>query len=160
MQTAQEMRAHYRAVSARLTANRVTVKVLAAPRPELPPAPLPAPPATVHFPKMLAANDERDILHVATPATCGTLEQAKPSPRAIAEKIVRDVCAARRMSVEQALSVRREAAYIDARAEIAWSLREQCHWSYPKIGQFLGRDHSTVIWAVKKHQAKLDAVTP
>jgi len=79
------------------------------------------------------------------------------TPRAIAQKIMTDVCARHDMAVEHVMSLRRNPNYVEARSEIAWTIREQCNWSYPHIGRFLGRNHSTAIRLTRIHQAKLDA---
>lgn len=39
-----------------------------------------------------------------------------------------------------------------ARNELMWRLR-RCGWSYPKIGRLLGRDHTTVMSGVRRHES-------
>lgn len=46
----------------------------------------------------------------------------------------------------------RRAAVSAARHELMWRLR-QAGWSYPKIGRLLHRDHSTVMYGVREHEA-------
>lgn len=44
------------------------------------------------------------------------------------------------------------------RQELMWILRDKALWSLPQIGRFLGdRDHTTILYGVRRHQARLDA---
>lgn len=45
------------------------------------------------------------------------------------------------------------------RQEVMWLLKQEDRWSLPQIGQFLNRDHTSVLHGVRAHQARLDAQT-
>lgn len=34
-------------------------------------------------------------------------------------------------------------------------IRAACGYSYPRIGKYFGRDHTTVLWGIRSHQARL-----
>lgn len=57
------------------------------------------------------------------------------------------------VSVDDVLSKSRLREVVKARQEAAWELR-QLNLSYPQIGAILGRDHSTVLLAVRKIDAQ------
>lgn len=55
-------------------------------------------------------------------------------------------------------SARREKFLCMCRQEVCWRLKSELPWSLPHIGRFLGgRDHTSILHAVRKHQARLDA---
>ena len=43
-----------------------------------------------------------------------------------------------------------------ARAEFYAHLVDVLGWSYPRIGELVGRDHSTIMYAVKKCGSRVD----
>lgn len=60
--------------------------------------------------------------------------------------------AARRYGVKRSyiLSERQDAAVVEARHLAMYQMRDQLGWSYPWIGRFLDRDHTTVIYGCRK----------
>jgi len=46
----------------------------------------------------------------------------------------------------------------NARQEIMFALRQR-GWSYPRIGQVLGRDHTSIIHGVRAHERRLGNVS-
>ena len=44
-------------------------------------------------------------------------------------------------------------AICTARDEAMSLIRKRLGWSYPQIGRFFNKDHSTVIYAVRRHEA-------
>ena len=52
--------------------------------------------------------------------------------------------------LEEMLGGRRMAGMAQARHE-AWALLKERGWSYPRIGELFGFDHSGVITGVRKH---------
>lgn len=51
------------------------------------------------------------------------------------------------LDLEEMLSTSRRAECVDARLEIYRELRK-AGWSYPRIGKFVGRDHTTIMHAL------------
>jgi chromosomal replication initiation ATPase DnaA len=45
--------------------------------------------------------------------------------------------------------------YVAARQELAYRLREECSLSYPRIGEILCRDHSTIMHSCRCYAAEL-----
>lgn len=49
---------------------------------------------------------------------------------------------------------RRLPQFVLPRQRLCWELR-LLGWSYPMIGRAIGRDPTTVIWAVRRHEERL-----
>lgn len=54
------------------------------------------------------------------------------------------------MTVEEVFSASRERRLVITRADIMRRLRTEARWSYPRIAALFGRDHSTVMYQVKR----------
>ncbi|CDP50689.1 hypothetical protein [Devosia sp. DBB001] len=68
-------------------------------------------------------------------------------------KLIVAECAAKYgVSVKDILSMRRNKDIVSARYEAMWRMRQETTMSYPQIGAKLGRDHSTVVHAIKRHE--------
>ena len=48
----------------------------------------------------------------------------------------------------------------EARHEVMHVLRSRFHWSYPAIGDLLGRDHTSVMHALQKREMRMDRARP
>ena len=70
----------------------------------------------------------------------------------VAEDILQDVAQKFGHSVELLKSNRRGDKLPKARCEAMHRLRTELKLSYPVIGQLLAKDHSTVIYALKKRE--------
>lgn len=71
--------------------------------------------------------------------------------------IVEEVAAKHGVFMSDMRSVRRGRAQVAARHEAMWRLRNETTMSLPEIGRRLGgRDHTTVLHGVKRHQERLD----
>jgi chromosomal replication initiator protein len=65
-----------------------------------------------------------------------------------------------KVTVDEIKSERRGREVIQPRHEAMALIRESTPWSLPKIGKFFGgRDHTTVLSAIRRHQARIDAGT-
>ncbi len=62
------------------------------------------------------------------------------------------VCRAHHALLEEVLSGSRSPQVVKARRAICVLLKEQHMFSYPEIGRTLGIDHSSAVYAVKKHR--------
>jgi hypothetical protein len=52
---------------------------------------------------------------------------------------------------------RRQKSIVMARFEAWWRIREECPYlSYPQIGMYFNRDHSTVIHGARKHAERIE----
>ena len=76
------------------------------------------------------------------------------TPRDARMAVVRQVAEARRLPLERVMGRDRHAIVVRARQAAMARLRAEFGDSYPKIGRFFGRDHSTVLHAVRAHGAR------
>lgn len=67
--------------------------------------------------------------------------------------IVRQVAARHRMSVAEIMGVSRLAPIATARIEAYALIQASGRFSYPRIGEFFNRDHTTILHGVKKYRA-------
>lgn len=72
-----------------------------------------------------------------------------------ASEILIEVCFMFKLSVQQILGKSKRAPKVKARHHLMWRLRKELKMSYGTIGKFCKRDHSTVVYAVQKIEAKL-----
>jgi len=71
-------------------------------------------------------------------------------------EIIKQVAGKHRVTVNDILSERRARNVVAARHEAMWRCKMETTNSLPHIGRvFGGRDHSTVIHAVKKHEQRM-----
>ncbi len=109
----------------------------------------------------------RDILRISTPVQLydEPIGPRVPVAKAAivpasswhhARQILREVCAKYGVSTVDLCSKRRPILLVTARHEACYRLRNETTWSYPRIGAFLGgRDHTTIIHAVREHAKRL-----
>ncbi len=71
------------------------------------------------------------------------------------EEILADVCARHELNPIAVRGERRATDLCRARHEAMWLIREQTGFSFPMIGRFFHRDHSTVQAACWRHQQRL-----
>jgi chromosomal replication initiation ATPase DnaA len=60
------------------------------------------------------------------------------------------------VSPREILSPFRDKPIVSARYELFWRLRVERKYSFGRIGLLLDRDHSTVVYGVKRHAEKLE----
>lgn len=71
-------------------------------------------------------------------------------PRGRAREIIRDAAKRHGVTAESLVGPRRPLAVIAARREAAWQIAKETDLSFPAIGVILGKDHSSIIWAVRR----------
>lgn len=71
-----------------------------------------------------------------------------------ASDVIADVCAKSGVAPDQIKSCFRSRKLMDARMVISHRLRQR-GWSYPRIGQAMHRDHSSIIHLVRKAEARI-----
>lgn len=59
------------------------------------------------------------------------------------------------VSFSEIQSKRRRPRLVRARDELCYLIRENLPWSFPEIGHFVNRDHSTVFQAVRRHKERI-----
>ena len=83
------------------------------------------------------------------------LEAAPATPQLPMAKIAREVAYKYAVTVNDIRSERRAPYLVAARHEVFWRCKTETENSYPAIGKFFRRDHTTVIAGVRKHEARL-----
>lgn len=133
LQTAEDVRAHYRALRQRTKAWR---EPLPKPKVILPEPPLPEP--------------EPEPPPVMAPLI----------PLSRPQEIFKEVCAAHRLNPIHVAGRLRTQAIVFARQEFCYRAAKETAWSLARIARFLGRDHTTIIWAVNSYCARNDLSHP
>lgn len=93
---------------------------------------------------------------------CPTCGRFKPNflpvqrPSRAYPEIIREVCATYEIARDDLLSDNRAFWCSIPRQALMFALHE-AGYSYPRIGRLLGRDHSTIIFGVKRHRMRLVA---
>jgi hypothetical protein len=122
----------------------------------------------------MIANDLRrlaqdlDLLEDAddVPARLATLVGAvmeavgQPAPPLAPAPIVEAVCATFRVSHDEIVSRRRGQHVALARQVAIYLIREITDYSFPRIGEYFGRDHSTAIHSYTRISRRVAAETP
>lgn len=86
----------------------------------------------------------------------GDLVVQRDAAPMIARRIVQDVCAKHRLTLEEIISDRRSTPLVRARQEAMWRISKETTWSLPRIGKFFAnRDHTTVLHAIRRHAERL-----
>lgn len=81
-------------------------------------------------------------------------EPSLPPMAAIAHEVAKK----HGITVNELMAHRRNKKYAYARFEFCWRAHHETRHSYPRIGKFLGgRDHTTIMYAVTRHQERLDS---
>jgi chromosomal replication initiation ATPase DnaA len=80
----------------------------------------------------------------------------KAPPRS-ASRLLAEVCARHNVRSFDVMRKCNEARVVRARNEMAYLLRQSDpqKWSYPAIGRYLGKHHTTMIYAVNQHSEAL-----
>ena len=73
------------------------------------------------------------------------------------DQITRSVCAAHGVEMTQLKSRRRDARITQVRHMAYWLCRQVKNNSYPKIGRYFDRDHSTIMHGVEKFDQQVRA---
>lgn len=76
-----------------------------------------------------------------------------------AHKIARAVAKAHRVPWKEFTSRRRNLAYAAARQHAMWEIHKHTKLTLPEIGRIFDRDHSTVLFGIRRHQARLSNAT-
>ena len=123
----------------------------------------------VHGARQIAPPPPRDIIHLFTGPHHGrTIYEypiiiRQPDPEAITtcKDIIRAVSAHSRIPVRDLISARRTANVVRPRQVAMYLARVLTLRSLPDIGRRFGnRDHTTILHAVRKIQAQVDAGDP
>ena len=79
------------------------------------------------------------------------------TPRQMADRIARRVLLGTDYTVaDMKLTTRGTLPVAHARQAVMAAIRDELDWAYERIGRYLGnRDHSTIVYGVKRHKEKL-----
>jgi PHD/YefM family antitoxin component YafN of YafNO toxin-antitoxin module len=67
------------------------------------------------------------------------------------KKILAEVAQSHGVSINDLLAHRRFHDLVVARQEFCYRAYSETTWSLPRIGGFMGRDHTTILWAIAAH---------
>lgn len=76
------------------------------------------------------------------------------TPRDRTKALIRLIAEDYGLTLEDILGPDRRQRIAHPRQHVMWSLRRM-GFSYPHIGQILGRDHSTVVAGVRRHEERM-----
>jgi hypothetical protein len=77
-----------------------------------------------------------------------------------ARQIMLSICLGTGVTPEDVIGRSRSSAIIMVRRRVAQTIYNELHWSYPKIGKFLHKDHSTIWHAVHMPAGPLPQLEP
>ena len=80
---------------------------------------------------------------------------ASVDPKAVVSRIKREVAARHGVTVEQIDGLSRRAKVNVARQEAIWLTHERSSLSLTHIGRLFNRDHTSVLWAIRQHEARM-----
>lgn len=72
-------------------------------------------------------------------------------------RILREVAAKHEMAPGLVRSENCWRAVAVARQEFMWRARKETRFSLPQIGAFIGRDHTTVLHGIRRHEERIAA---
>lgn len=111
------------------------------------------PPRALARPKRVAKDRPVAKLVYASP-----IGPKKPPGYGFARRIMVEAAAEYHVSVVDLVSERRDKRSVAARQCAMWRIKRALPWSLPRIGRAFGdRDHTTVLHAIRRHQARIDA---
>ncbi len=94
------------------------------------------------------------------PQSGPAVAEAKTTPAKTATEHVEAIAACGGLTLADLRSPKRTRPLVNARQRAMYELRGRFGWSYPQIGQFLRKDHSTVIHGVRKYAARHGLAAP
>lgn len=99
----------------------------------------------------------RPAFWFTTEALNAMLAEAHPETTARkVKRIIREVAEKHGVTPVDILSERRTQLVVNARQEAMWRAKSETEWSLPRIGKaFGGRDHTTVIHALRTHEKRM-----
>ncbi len=89
------------------------------------------------------------------PARGPLYDQIGLSGKAFVDATIQEVAERHRIMPDDLIGPRRDRRLFLARAEAMWIVYENTKYSYPQIGRFFNRDHTSVLRACKLHEASL-----
>jgi chromosomal replication initiator protein len=142
MTTLEELAAHYAAVRKRLW--------------------MAQPKKAVVIPFPVKKVEEPVVVPERPPTLDELIERAKekfqPLKKSVVNVIMEDVAKRHNVDVKDMKGKSRKACFVPARSEFAWICVRQRKMSLTKVGQMLGgRDHTTILHAVRQYEKKLAA---
>lgn len=143
----QEQLTHYRKVRQRIAANAKPEYDRPLRQPALPYQP---PVARMRVPSLVELDAMRTVrLKVASVIPGNLLVREK------ADRIVREVATKHDVTVEAIHSARRPYPLMRARREAMYRVYTELRWSQNRVGQYFGKDHSSVYEALRVYKKEM-----
>lgn len=89
----------------------------------------------------------RDFILVATPDFL---------VKAPIKQIIRECCVKYHVTKQELIGPKRDTTIVQARQEAAFRMSKETRLSLAQIGRKLGRDHTTILHAIRRHEARLE----
>ena len=77
------------------------------------------------------------------------------NPKDIIARIKRECAGKHGVTVAEIDGPRRAAKIIRARHEAMWRARNETGLSFPSLGKLFYRDHTSVMWGIRQHEARM-----
>ena len=111
--------------------------------------------------KALLDTARRNLQAVQSWGNTHRVIRIKPNSRILARTIMNDVCTKYNITPMDMISHRRDVMTIIPRHEAQYKIKRYTLMSLPELGRiFGGRDHTTILHAVKLHAARMAAGDP
>lgn len=81
--------------------------------------------------------------------------EAKPRWKPLSRAIIKAVAMKHDVRIHEIMGTSRERQIVHARQEAMFQIRETTPLSLPQIARMFGKDHSTVVHAVKAHKERI-----
>lgn len=78
-----------------------------------------------------------------------------PNPKAAVARIKHECAVKHGVTVDEIDGIRRAAHIVAARQEAMWRAKNETNLSFPSLGKLFDRDHTTVMWGIRQHEARM-----
>lgn len=85
------------------------------------------------------------------PAVIEAAREEQGPPKPTARHILAMACRRHGLKISAVVGDRRHKPLVECRQEAAWLIAKYTDLSYPRIGALLGKDHTTILYAVRRH---------
>ena len=77
------------------------------------------------------------------------------NPKAQVARIKRETAEKHGVTVAKIDGPRRSEKIVHARQEAMWRAKNETNLSFPSLGKLFDRDHTTVMWGIRQHEARM-----
>lgn len=77
------------------------------------------------------------------------------NPKAVITRIKSECAEKHGVTVAKIDGPRRSEKIVHARQEAMWRAKNETNLSFPSLGKLFDRDHTTVMWGIRQHEARM-----